>query len=164
MVVIFLYVIIISILSYFLIEKKAEIKNATIFILTAFVFGFDVSFYDKHILIGINDTSIINEIGRILLYHFIFGFIMIYTHLILFVAYKFIFSNIEIKLIKEYKTLLIKYINNKTEDINFIKDSTSYSSLLEESITDFSKTVSLATHIIIYFTWLIILLFSHFYQ
>ena len=163
MVVIFLYVIIISIVSYFLIEKKAKIKNATIFILTAFIFGFDVSFY-KYILIDINDTSIINEIGRILLYHFIFGFIMIYTHLILFVAYKFIFSNIEIKLIKEYKTLLIKYINNKTEDIDFIKNYTSYSSLLEESITDISKTVSLATHTIIYFTWLIILLFSHFYK
>ena len=115
MVVIFLYVIIISIVSYFLIEKKAKIKNSTIFILTAFIFGFDVSFY-KYILIDINDTSIINEIGRILLYHFIFGFIMIYTHLILFVAYKFIFSNIEIKLIKETKISGFKDVNKKEEN------------------------------------------------
>ena len=149
MVIIFIYTIIITSFSYFLLEKKWKIEDATIYILTPLVFGFDVSFYDDSIL-NINDKSILNEIGDILILHITFIFLLAFTHIFLSLSFNYIFKKFKIKLIDEYKSLSNYYLNNNT-DKNKIIDGF-YSE--ENSISNLSLKISLAIHMIFVFSFL----------
>lgn len=153
MTVLILYVIITTFLSYFILEKISKVEDGTLYILTPLFFAFGINLYSEE-LFNLKDKSILNEIGDLISCHLIVLFLSGFTHFVLITSFNYIFKNFKIKLIDGYKNLLFDDIKNKNE----IKNIYNFDSIKDEAITDLSKKISLAIHMIIAFVILLLII------
>ena len=150
-------------LSYFILEKKGKVEDATIFVLTSLALSAVINYYDISSFY-INENSFLNILVGIFYSHFLIGFTMMFSHALLTISYKYIFDRFDFKLLEQYKQLLKDDKINKFNKVNGHFDYNDYNKISEEAISHLAKKISLATHAIITFLFFIMIILKYLYK